>query len=229
MNKKPFLGRVFLFETFYNYHKLTFQFFIFIFWHQVLNSSSYELNSKKEDDPVIFLKPDTSVIQKKQPFFIPEFSSDIHYEVEIILKFNRVGKHIEPKFSKKYFDKISLGIDFTARDLQRKFKENGLPWDIAKGFDNSAMIGDWLSVDLFDDIDNINFRLEKNGEIVQKSNSSNMIWKIDQLISKVSTFFTIKIGDIMFTGTPEGVGKVVENDLLEGYIDDKKVFSVRVK
>ena len=189
----------------------------------------HELNSKKEDDPVIFLKPDTSLIQKKQPFFIPEFSSDIHYEVEIILKFNRVGKHIEPKFSKKYFDKISLGIDFTARDLQRKFKENGLPWDIAKGFDNSAMIGDWLSVDLFDDIDNINFRLEKNGEIVQKSNSSNMIWKIDQLISKASTFFTIKIGDIMFTGTPEGVGRVVENDLLEGYIDDKKVFSVRVK
>ena len=189
----------------------------------------HELNSKKEDNPVIFLKPDTSVIQKKQPFFIPEFSSDIHYEVEIILKFNRVGKHIEPKFSKKYFDKISLGIDFTARDLQRKFKENGLPWDIAKGFDNSAMIGDWLSVDLFDDIDNINFRLEKNGEIVQKSNSSNMIWKIDQLISKASTFFTIKIGDIMFTGTPEGVGKVVENDLLEGYIDDKKVFSVVVK
>ena len=189
----------------------------------------HELNSKKEDDPVIFLKPDTSVIQKKQPFFIPEFSNDIHYEVEIILKFNRVGKHIEPKFSKKYFDKISLGIDFTARDLQRKFKENGLPWDIAKGFDNSAMIGDWLSVDLFNDIDNINFRLEKNGEIVQKSNSSNMIWKIDQLISIASTFFTIKIGDIMFTGTPEGVGKVVENDLLEGYIDDKKVFSVRVK
>ncbi len=189
----------------------------------------HELNSKKEDDPVIFLKPDTSIIQKKQPFFIPQFSSDIHYEVEIILKFNRVGKHIEPKFSKKYFDKISLGIDFTARDLQRKFKENGLPWDIAKGFDNSAMIGDWLSVDLFDDTNNINFRLEKNGEIVQKSNSSNMIWKIDELISKASTFFTIKIGDIMFTGTPEGVGKVVENDLLEGYIDDKKVFSVRVK
>jgi len=189
----------------------------------------HELNSKKEDDPVIFLKPDTSIIQKKQPFFIPEFSSEIHYEVEIILKFNRVGKHIEPKFSKKYFDMISLGIDFTARDFQRKFKENGLPWDIAKGFDNSAMIGDWLSVDLFDDINNINFRLEKNGKIVQKSNSSKMIWKIDELISKASTFFTIKIGDIMFTGTPEGVGKVVENDLLEGYIDDKKVFSVRVK
>ena len=189
----------------------------------------HELNSKKEDDPVIFLKPDTSIIQKKQPFFIPEFSNEIHYEVEIILKFNRVGKHIESKFSKKYFDKISLGIDFTARDFQRKFKENGLPWDIAKGFDNSAMIGDWLSVDLFEDINNINFRLVKNGEIVQKNNSSNMIWKIDELISKVSTFFTIKIGDIMFTGTPEGVGQVVENDLLEGYIDERKVFSVRVK
>ena len=189
----------------------------------------HELNSKKEDDPVIFLKPDTSIIQKKQPFFIPEFSSEIHYEVEIILKFNRVGKHIESKFSKKYFDKISLGIDFTARDFQRKFKENGLPWDIAKGFDNSAMIGDWLSVDLFEDINNINFRLVKNGEIVQKSNSSNMIWKIDELISKASTFFTIKIGDIMFTGTPEGVGQVVENDHLEGYIDERKVFSVRVK
>ncbi len=188
----------------------------------------HELNSKKEDDPVIFLKPDTSVIQKKQPFFIPEFSSDIHYEVEIILKFNRVGKHIEPKFSKKYFDEISLGIDFTARDLQRKFKENGLPWDIAKGL---IICHDRRLVKcrFIDDIDNINFRLEKNGEIVQKSNSSNMIWKIDQLISKASTFFTIKIGDIMFTGTPEGVGKVVENDLLEGYIDDKKVFSVRVK
>ena len=188
-----------------------------------------ELNSKKEDDPVIFLKPDTSIIQKKQPFFIPEFSNEIHYEVEIIIRFNRLGKHIQSKFARKYFDAISLGIDFTARDFQRKFKENGLPWDIAKGFDNSALIGEWLNTDLFEDINNINFRLEKNGELVQNSNSSNMIWKIDELISKVSTYFTIKIGDIMFTGTPEGVGKVNENDVLEGYIDEKKVFSVRVK
>ena len=199
-----------------------------MYWKKLLEAHSW-IKFKKRGWPGYIFETRYLSNTKKQPFFIPEFSSDIHYEVEIILKFNRVGKHIEPKFSKKYFDKISLGIDFTARDLQRKFKENGLPWDIAKGFDNSAMIGDWLSVDLFDDIDNINFRLEKNGEIVQKSNSSNMIWKIDQLISKVSTFFTIKIGDIMFTGTPEGVGKVVENDLLEGYIDDKKVFSVRVK
>ena len=188
-----------------------------------------ELNSKKEDDPVIFLKPDTSIIQKKQPFFIPEFSNEIHYEVEIIIRFNRLGKHIQSKFARKYFDAISLGIDFTARDFQRKFKENGLPWDIAKGFDNSALIGEWLNTNLFEDINNINFRLEKNGEVVQSSNSSNMIWKIEELISKASTFFTIKIGDIMFTGTPEGVGKVNENDVLEGYIDEKKVFSVRVK
>ncbi len=188
-----------------------------------------ELNSKKEDDPVIFLKPDTSIIQKKQPFFIPEFSNEIHYEVEIIIRFNRLGKHIQSKFARKYFDAISLGIDFTARDFQRKFKENGLPWDIAKGFDNSALIGEWLNTNLFEDINNINFRLEKNGEVVQSSNSSNMIWKIDELISKASTYFTIKIGDIMFTGTPEGVGKVNENDVLEGYIDEKKVFSVRVK
>jgi len=188
-----------------------------------------ELNSKKEDDPVIFLKPDTSIIQKKQPFLIPEFSNEIHYEVEIIIRFNRLGKHIQSKFARKYFDAISLGIDFTARDFQRKFKENGLPWDIAKGFDNSALIGEWLNTNLFEDINNINFRLEKNGEVVQSSNSSNMIWKIDELISKASTYFTIKIGDIMFTGTPEGVGKVNENDVLEGYIDEKKVFSVRVK
>ena len=188
-----------------------------------------ELNSKNEDDPVIFLKPDTSIIQKKQPFFIPEFSNEIHYEVEIIIRFNRLGKHIQSKFARKYFDAISLGIDFTARDFQRKFKENGLPWDIAKGFDNSALIGEWLNTNLFEDINNINFRLEKNGEVVQSSNSSNMIWKIDELISKASTYFTIKIGDIMFTGTPEGVGKVNENDVLEGYIDEKKVFSVRVK
>lgn len=189
----------------------------------------YELNSKKEDNPVIFLKPDTSIIQKNQPFFIPEFSNEIHYEVEIILKFNKVGKHIESKFSKKYFDKISLGIDFTARDFQRKFKERGLPWDIAKGFDNSALIGEWLNIDLFDDINNINFRLEKNGQIVQKSNSSKMIWKIDDLISIASTFFTIKIGDVMFTGTPEGVGKVKQNDILEGYINDQKVFGINIK
>ena len=187
-----------------------------------------ELNSSEEDEPVIFLKPDTSIIQKNQPFFIPEFSNEIHYEIEIILKFNRLGKHIESKFSKKYFNQISLGIDFTARDFQNKFKERGLPWDISKGFDNSALIGDWKSIKTYD-LDNINFRLEKNGKIVQQSNSKNMIWKIDELIAYASKYFTIKIGDIMFTGTPEGVGVVSEDDVLEGFLGDEKVFSVKIK
>ena len=187
-----------------------------------------ELNSSQEDEPVIFLKPDTSIIQKNQPFFIPEFSNEIHYEIEIILKFNRLGKHIESKFSKKYFNQISLGIDFTARDFQNKFKERGLPWDISKGFDNSALIGDWKSIKTYD-LDNINFRLEKNGKIVQQSNSKNMIWKIDKLIAYASKYFTIKIGDIMFTGTPEGVGVVSEDDVLEGFLGDEKVFSVKIK
>ena len=188
-----------------------------------------ELNSRKEDDPVIFLKPETSIIQKKQPFFIPEFSNEIHYEVEIILKFNRLGKHIEPKFSAKYYDKISLGIDFTARDLQRSLKDRGLPWDVSKGFDSSALIGEWIDVNEFKDINNINFRLVKNGEIVQKSSSANMIWKIDTLISSVSKFFTIKIGDILFTGTPDGVGEVNKDDVFEGFIENKKVFSIKIK
>ena len=187
-----------------------------------------ELNSSKEDEPVIFLKPDTSIIQKNQPFFIPEFSNEIHYEIEIILKFNRLGKHIESKFSNKYFNQISLGIDFTARDFQNKFKDRGLPWDISKGFDNSALIGDWKSIKTYD-LDNMNFRLEKNGKIVQQSNSKNMIWKIDELIAYASRYFTIKIGDIMFTGTPEGVGVVSEDDVLEGFLGDEKVFSVKIK
>ena len=187
-----------------------------------------ELNSSKEDEPVIFLKPDTSIIQKNQPFFIPEFSNEIHYEIEIILKFNRLGKHIESKFSKKYFNQISLGVDFTARDFQNKFKERGLPWDISKGFDNSALIGDWKSIKTYD-LDNINFRLEKNGKIVQQSNSKNMIWKIDELIAYASRYFTIKIGDIMFTGTPEGVGVVSEDDILEGFLGNEKVFSIKIK
>ena len=187
-----------------------------------------ELNSSKEDEPVIFLKPDTSIIQKNQPFFIPEFSNEIHYEIEIILKFNRLGKHIESKFSNKYFNQISLGIDFTARDFQNKFKDRGLPWDISKGFDNSALIGDWKSIKTYD-LDNISFRLEKNGKIVQQSNSKNMIWKIDELIAYASKYFTIKIGDIMFTGTPEGVGVVSEDDVLEGFLGDEKVFSVKIK
>ena len=145
------------------------------------------------------------------------------------MKFSKLGKHIDPKFSNKYYNQISLGIDFTARDLQKKLKESGQPWEKAKAFDNSAVIGDWIDIKDFDDINNINFCLKVNNETVQTSNSSNMIWKVDELISEVSNFFTLKIGDILFTGTPEGVGKVNIGDVLDGFLEEKKVFSIKIK
>jgi 2-keto-4-pentenoate hydratase/2-oxohepta-3-ene-1,7-dioic acid hydratase in catechol pathway len=188
-----------------------------------------ELNSNRSESPVIFLKPDSSIIQKNQPFFIPDFSKEIHYEVEIILKFSKLGKHIDPKFSNKYYNQISLGIDFTARDLQKKLKQSGQPWEKAKAFDNSAVIGDWINISDFHEINNINFCLKVNNKIVQTSNSSNMIWKVDELISEVSNYFTLKIGDILFTGTPEGVGKVNVGDVLDGFLEKKKVFSIKIK
>ena len=188
-----------------------------------------ELNSKRNKSPILFLKPDSSIIQKNQPFFIPEFSKEIHYEAEIILKFDKLGKHIDKKFSNKYYNQISLGIDFTARDLQEKLKKSGQPWEKAKSFDNSAVVGDWIDVNNFQDINDINFCLKLNNEIVQSSNSSNMIWKIDVLVSEVSNYFTLKIGDILFTGTPEGVGKVSIGDVLDGFLEEKKVFSIKIK
>ena len=188
-----------------------------------------ELNSKRNKSPILFLKPDSSIIQKNQPFFIPEFSKEIHYEAEIILKFDKLGKHIDKKFSNKYYNQISLGIDFTARDLQEKLKKSGHPWEKAKSFDNSAVVGDWIDVNNFQDINDINFCLKLNNEIVQSSNSSNMIWKIDDLVSEVSNYFTLKIGDILFTGTPEGVGKVSIGDVLDGFLEEKKVFSIKIK
>ena len=187
------------------------------------------LNSKRNKSPILFLKPDSSIIQKNQPFFIPEFSKEIHYEAEIILKFDKLGKHIDKKFSNKYYNQISLGIDFTARDLQEKLKKSGQPWEKAKSFDNSAVVGDWIDVNNFQDINDINFCLKLNNEIVQSSNSSNMIWKIDDLVTEVSNYFTLKIGDILFTGTPEGVGKVSIGDVLEGFLEKKKVFSIKIK
>ena len=188
-----------------------------------------ELNSKRNKSPILFLKPDSSIIQKNQPFFIPEFSKEIHYEAEIILKFDKLGKHIDRKFSNKYYNQISLGIDFTARDLQEKLKKSGHPWEKAKSFDNSAVVGDWIDVNNFQDINNINFCLKLNNETVQSSNSSNMIWKIDDLVTEVSNYFTLKIGDILFTGTPEGVGKVSIGDVLDGFLEKKKVFSIKIK
>jgi len=188
-----------------------------------------ELKNERPSEPVVFMKPDSAVLLKQHPFVIPEFSEDVHHEVEIIVKINKVGKYIEPKFAHKYYDEISVGIDFTARDLQSKLKEKGLPWEKAKAFDGSAVIGDFLPKDSFVSMENLNFELKTNGETVQKGNSSMMLWKIDELISHVSQFFTLKIGDIIFTGTPAGVSAVKPNDVLEGFLEDKKLFRIQVK
>ena len=188
-----------------------------------------ELQNERPDDPVVFLKPDSAILLKQHPFVIPEFSDDVHHEVEILVKINKVGKYIESKFAHNYYDEIGLGIDFTARDLQAKLKEKGLPWEKAKAFDGSAVIGDFYPKNDYNSLENIEFKLVKNGEIVQLGNTSHMLWKIDELIAHVSQFFTLKKGDIIFTGTPEGVSAVKPNDILEGFIEDKKSFRIQVK
>ena len=188
-----------------------------------------ELQNERPDEPEVFLKPDSAILLKQHPFVIPEFSSDIHHEIELIVKISKVGKYIEPKFAHKYYDEIGVGIDFTARDLQQKLKDKGLPWEKAKAFDGSAVIGDFISKKVFSSLESLNFELSNNGKTVQKGNSSLMLWKIDELISYVSQYFTLKIGDIIFTGTPEGVAAVKSNDILEGYLEDKKLFRINVK
>jgi len=189
-----------------------------------------ELKNERPSDPVIFLKPETAVLLKKQAFFIPDFSDDVHYEVEVLVKINRVGKHIQEKFAHKYYDQIGLGIDFTARDLQQKLKEKGLPWEKAKGFDGAAVIGEkWLDKNSIPDLNNLKFSLQKNSEFVQQGNTGDMLWKIDEIIAYVSQYFTLKMGDIIFTGTPEGVGKVDTNDKLTGFIENEQIFSIQVK
>jgi len=188
-----------------------------------------ELQNEKPTEPIIFLKPDTAILPKNFPFFIPEFSSDIHHEVEVLVKINRVGKHIDPKFAHKYYDEIGLGIDFTARDVQDRLKDKGLPWEKSKAFDGSAVIGDFLPKSQFNSLENVTFELTSNGKQVQIGNTSHMLWKIDELISYVSQYFTLKIGDIIFTGTPEGVDRVNPEDILEGYIEGQKLFRIQVK
>jgi len=188
-----------------------------------------ELHNERPDEPVIFMKPDSAILLKQHPFVIPEFSNDVHHEVEILVKINKVGKYIEPKFAHNYYDEIGLGIDFTARDLQSKLKEKGLPWEKSKAFDGSAVIGDFLPKKDFSSLENINFELVNNGKVVQTGNTSHMLWKIDELIAYVSQYFTLKKGDIIFTGTPEGVSAVKPNDILEGFIENKKTFRIQVK
>ena len=188
-----------------------------------------ELQNERPTEPVIFMKPDSAILLKQHPFVIPEFSEDIHHEIEIIVKINKVGKHIEPKFAHKYYEEISVGIDFTARDLQTKLKAKGLPWEKAKAFDGSAVIGDFLQKEQFSSLENLTFELTNNGETVQISDSSYMLWKIDELVSYVSQFFTLKIGDIIFTGTPAGVAAVKPDDILEGFLEGQKLFRIQVK
>ena len=188
-----------------------------------------ELQNERPDHPILFMKPDTSVLLKKQPFFIPDFSDDIQYEVEVLVRIKKVGKYIDRKFARTYYDEIGLGIDFTARDVQSKLKAKGLPWEKAKAFDGSAVIGNFLPVDSLGDVNAINFSLVRNGNTVQNGNTSLMLWKIDDLIEYISKYFTLKIGDVIFTGTPAGVGRVSPNDELIGFIEKKQVFSIKVK
>lgn len=187
-----------------------------------------ELANERPSEPVIFMKPDSAVLLKKNPFIIPPFSEDIHYEVEVLVKINRIGKHINKKFSHKYYEEIGLGIDFTARDLQSRLKEKGLPWEKAKAFDGSAVIGKFCHKSELD-LEAIPFQLERNGAVVQDGNSSHMLWKIDELIAYVSQFFTLKIGDVLFTGTPAGVGRVEPNDELKGIMKGMEMFHIKVK
>ena len=188
-----------------------------------------ELSNQKPLNPVVFLKPDSSIIAKNQNFIIPSFSNEIHHEVELVIKINKVGKHIDKSFSHKYYDEIGLGIDFTARDIQSNLKEKGHPWEKSKAFDNSCMVGKFLKKEKLEDISKIEFSLIKNNELVQSGRSNDMLWKIDELISYVSQYFTLKIGDLIFTGTPSGVSKVESGDILEGYISSIKMFTLIVK
>ena len=189
-----------------------------------------ELNNALPSEPVIFLKPDTALLKNNQPFFHPDFSSNIHHEVELVVKISKHGRHIQPKFAKNYYNQIALGIDFTARDLQQKQKEKGLPWEIAKAFDNSAVIGQFFELNELDNnLNELPFKLEKNGELVQEGNSKNMLFSIDDIIAYISKFFFLKQGDLIYTGTPAGVGQVKIGDKLTGYIENKQAFSFVVK
>jgi 2-keto-4-pentenoate hydratase/2-oxohepta-3-ene-1,7-dioic acid hydratase in catechol pathway len=188
-----------------------------------------ELSNQRPKDPVVFIKPDSAVLPKEQDFYIPDFSSDIHYEVEVLVKIKKVGKHISPEFAHLYFDEVGLGIDFTARDLQEELKLKGLPWEKCKGFDGSAVIGEWRDSNDLPQLNSIDFSLEKNGETVQQANTKEMLWSIEQLVSYVSTFFTLKKGDIIFTGTPAGVGAISAGDYLEGFLEGQSMFKIGVK
>lgn len=188
-----------------------------------------ELNNPVPTKPLFFLKPDSALLIKNKPFYIPEFSNDVHYECELVYKINHVGKSIAEKFAPKYYAEVGLGIDFTARDLQQQCKEKGHPWEIAKAFDNSAVISNFIPLTSLSNRDDIAFKLRLNGETVQVGKSSEMIFNIDKIIAYISQFITLKIGDYIFTGTPAGVGKVSIGDNLEGFIEEKEMFNFEIR
>ncbi len=188
-----------------------------------------ELNNERPDEPVIFMKPDTALLIDNEPFYYPSFSNDVHYEVEILVKINNMGKNIDKEFAHKYYNEIGIGIDFTARDLQTKLKEKGLPWEKAKAFNGSAPISKFISKDKFQDLKNLNFTLKKNNEVVQNGNTSLMLWNINEIIEHISKFFTLKVGDIIFTGTPKGVGPIQIGDKLDAYIEDNHMLECEIK
>ncbi len=189
-----------------------------------------ELNNDVPAEPVLFMKPDSALLRNNDPFYIPDWSNDVHHEVEIIVRIHKLGKNIEPKFAHRYYKEIGLGIDFTARDVQNTLKDKGLPWEKAKAFDHSAVIcSEFVPVDALPNRNEIKFRLDVNGQTVQEGNSSLMIFPIDEIIAHVSKYFTLKIGDLIYTGTPAGVGPVKIGDRLEGYLEEMKMFDFQVK
>ena len=197
-----------------------------------LNYDSHNKEMKRtfeSDEPVLFMKPDTALLKDGKPFMLPDFSKEMHYETEIVVKINRLGKNISERFAHRYYDEITVGIDFTARDLQKKLKERGLPWEISKSFDNSAAIGKFISKSEISDIQNLNFHLDINGKTVQQGNTEEMIYSVDKIISYISSFFTVKIGDLIYTGTPSGIGPVAIDDHLQGYIEDRKLLDFKIK
>lgn len=188
-----------------------------------------ELSNEVPTSPVFFMKPDSALVISNRPFFYPDFSKDVHYELEVVIKISRLGRSIEEKFAHRYFNEVGLGVDFTARDLQAEQKKKGLPWEIAKGFDYSAPISEFFPLDKFQDIHNLSFRLEKNGKTVQDGSTSLMIFSFEKIISYVSRFMTLKTGDLIFTGTPAGVGPVAIDDHLEAYLEGEKLMDFPVK
>ena len=187
-----------------------------------------ELGNAVPENPVVFSKPDTALLKNGEPFYLPEFSQDVHHEIELVIRINKVGKNIQEKFAQNYFNEIGLGVDFTARDLQAQLKAKGLPWELAKGFDGSAPLGDFFSIEGMD-LNNINFGLKKNDVWVQQGNTRDMIFSFAQIVSFISRYFTLKVGDLIYTGTPAGVGPVVIGDKLVGFVEDKQMLAFEVK